>query len=86
MTEKPLLAAQPEMGPDPAPAHKGRRRVFLPEARSFAEVPVFDGERLAHGMRIPGPAIVEQVNTTLFLPPGHDLACDGGGSFLVTVL
>jgi N-methylhydantoinase A len=86
VTEKPPLAAQPEMGPDPAPAHKGRRRVFLPEARSFAEVPVFDGERLAHGMRIPGPAIVEQVNTTLFLPPGHDLACDGGGSFLVTVL
>ena len=31
-----------------------------------------------------GPAIVEQVNTTLFLPPGHELACDAGGSFLVT--
>jgi N-methylhydantoinase A len=84
VTEKPPLDEQPEAGPDPVLAHKGRRRVFLPEARHFAEVPVYDGERLVHGMRIPGPAIVEQINTTVFLPPGHDLACDAGGSFLVT--
>ena len=86
VTEKPPLETQPEAGPDPATALKGRRPVYLPETRDFAEVAVFDGEHLAHGMRIEGPAIVEQVNTTVFLPPGHDLACDAGGSFMVTAL
>ncbi|HJP23448.1 MAG: hydantoinase/oxoprolinase family protein [Alphaproteobacteria bacterium] len=84
VTEKPPLETQPEAGPDPATALKGRRPVYLPETRDFAEVAVFDGEHLAHGMCIEGPAIVEQVNTTVFLPPGHDLTCDAGGSFMVT--
>jgi N-methylhydantoinase A len=84
LTDKPPLEEQPKAGPDPAAAAKGRRPAYLPDEGGFAEVPVFDGERLAHGMQIKGPAIVEQVNTTTFLPPGHDLACDAGGSFLVT--
>ncbi len=84
VTEKLPLVTQPEAGPDPASALKGRRPAYLPEVRDVAEVAVFDGESLAHGMRIAGPAIVEQVNTTVFLPPDHELVCDAGGSFLVS--
>ncbi len=57
--------------------------MWVPEERGFRPVPVFDGQRLRHGNRIAGPALVEQRNTTLFVSGSFDLVVDALGSFLV---
>jgi N-methylhydantoinase A len=42
----------------------------LPERRAYREVPVFDGERLGHGNRLQGPAIIESANTSILVAAG----------------
>jgi N-methylhydantoinase A len=83
ITEKPSSAAEPFAGEDPEGARKGDRAVYLPETGETTSVPVYDGHATRHGNRIVGPAIIEQVNTTLFLSSSYDCRCDSHGSFVV---
>jgi N-methylhydantoinase A len=83
VTEKPSSAPEAFAGEDPESARKGEREIYLPETGEIERVPVFDGHATRHGNLIPGPAIVEQVNTTLFLSPSFDCRCDSRGSFVV---
>ena len=78
-TDKPPLVHQSAADTDAGPALKGRRAVFQPEAGDFAQTPVYDGDRLHHGNRLDGPAIVEKVTTTIFVPAGFTLAVDSFG-------
>ncbi len=80
-TEKPSLAPEPRAGEDPSGALKGKRPVYLPREKRFAEVDVFDGMELRHGNRIPGPAIIEQVNTTTFVTPEFSVVVDRLGTY-----
>ncbi|MBQ73498.1 MAG: 5-oxoprolinase [Gammaproteobacteria bacterium] len=82
-TEKPAFAEEDPAGEDASAAIKGERSAHLPGSGSFRTVPVYDGDRTRNGNRISGPAIVEQVNTTLFLDDGWDSTCDRYGSFVV---
>ena len=43
---------------------------------------VYDGHKTRHGNHIPGPALIEQVNTTLLLTGSYDCLCDRHGSFV----
>ena len=83
-TEKPRFTVEPDAGPDASEALKGRRKIFIPESRCFEEAPVYDGHKLCHGNRIVGPALIEQVNTTVFVSADFDAFCDPMGSFVVT--
>ena len=83
VTEKPAYTREEYAGEDPGGALKGEREVYLPEQGTFATVRVYDGHRTNFGNRITGPAVVEQVNTTLFLSPAFDCICDPFGSFAV---
>lgn len=58
--------------PDAAAAITGRRDVWMPEAGGFVACPVYDRERLAPGHRLPGPAIIEQMDATTVLLPGME--------------
>ncbi|HYU19231.1 MAG TPA: hydantoinase/oxoprolinase family protein [Chloroflexota bacterium] len=51
-------------GRDAAPALKGRRAAYFGEAGRFVETPVYDRYALQPGMRIQGPAIVEEREST----------------------
>ncbi|MCL4744054.1 MAG: hydantoinase/oxoprolinase family protein [Burkholderiaceae bacterium] len=82
-TGKPPAVHEPLGGADASPALKGRRPVYQPEAGGFADTPVYDGERLGHGNRLEGPAIVEKVTTTVFVPAGFELRVDALGGFLL---
>ena len=84
ITEKPELTGDAP-GIDVNQTRKGQRQVFLPSEREFAEVDVYDGDGMGSGHALDGPAIVEQRNTTIFVPPHHHVACDALGSFLMTV-
>ncbi len=83
ITEKPSTPAEAFAGEDPESARKGDRDVYLPETGEIVSVPIYDGHATRHGNCIPGPAIIEQVNTTLFLSPSFDCRCDSHGSFVV---
>ena len=83
LTDKPSMPEEPAVAEDPAAALKTERPVYLPEAREFRVVPVYDGHRTRHGQRITGPALIEQVNTTLLLTSSFDCVCDSHGSFVV---
>jgi N-methylhydantoinase A len=81
--DKPAFPSEERVGPDPSAARKGARPVFVPEAKDYAEVAVFDGHGLRHGNRIAGPAIIEQRNTTLFVSASYETVVDSAGSFVV---
>jgi N-methylhydantoinase A len=82
-TDKPARVEEARGGEDPSETLKGERRAYVPEAGRFEKVPIYDGHRLRHGHRIAGPALVEQVNTTLFLSRDFDCVTDRCGSFAV---
>ena len=49
---------------------KGRRRAYFPETNGWVDCPIYDRYKLAAGMRLAGPAIVEERESTSVLPPG----------------
>ncbi|MGQ0653779.1 MAG: hydantoinase/oxoprolinase family protein [Betaproteobacteria bacterium] len=63
-------------------AVKGRRPVYL--EKRFVTVPVYDGDRLCHGNRLKGPAIIESVNTTIVVPRGWSAQYDAAGSCILS--
>ncbi|OGA06325.1 MAG: 5-oxoprolinase [Betaproteobacteria bacterium RIFCSPHIGHO2_12_FULL_69_13] len=70
VTAKPALARSPRAKTGARAALKAHRPVYLPERARFSKVPVYDGDRLTHGNRLAGPAIIESVNTSVFVPRG----------------
>ncbi|MEJ2122296.1 MAG: hypothetical protein P8Z76_16665 [Alphaproteobacteria bacterium] len=83
ITEKPPIAREARVDTKADCARKGVRPAFLPGAGDFRDVTVYDGDMLRYGHRIEGPAIIEQVNTTVLLPGGYILGCDELGSFVM---
>jgi N-methylhydantoinase A len=67
MPEIPTVALD---GGDAAAVEKTRRRVLMPGGAWADDVPVYDGSRFVGGMHVDGPAIVDEHDTTLFVPPG----------------
>jgi N-methylhydantoinase A len=63
-------------------ALKGRRKVYLKEYSDFSEVDVYNGERLKNGHVVKGPAIIEEIATTLLVPPGYKFEIDKFGSYI----
>jgi N-methylhydantoinase A len=51
---------------------------------SLLKTPVYDGEKLAIGNRLKGPAIVETSDTTVVVQPGRTLTVDALGNFEIT--
>ncbi len=82
-TGKPPVRHEPDAGPDASHALKGRRPVFQPPDDAFADTPVYDGDRLRHGNRLEGPAIVERITTTVFVPRGFALTVDPLGGLMM---
>jgi N-methylhydantoinase A len=68
-------------GAKPAPVET--RRVWF-EA-GWRATPVYRRERLAAGARLAGPAIVEQLDTTIVIEPGNRAVADRLGNLIVTV-
>ena len=69
--------AEPRFGANGAgsPAPRGRRKVF-DEAEGWLEAPVYERTELPAGFEIPGPAIVEQLDSTTLLVPGAHARVD----------
>ncbi|MDQ3645987.1 MAG: hydantoinase/oxoprolinase family protein, partial [Actinomycetota bacterium] len=65
-------------------ARLGARRVYLPEAGGWTDVPVYDRTRLGALMDISGPAIIEQTDSTTLVLPSQRVEVDDYGNLIVT--
>ena len=69
--------AEPTFGANGAasPAPRGKRRMY-DEAEGWVEAPVYERTALPAGFEIPGPAIIEQLDSTTVLIPGSNARVD----------
>ncbi len=68
---------------DPEAARTGERAVHFGDG--FVTTPVFAGPRLGAGVRVEGPAIVEEPFTVIVVAPGQHLTLDASGTFELRV-
>ena len=69
---------------DAQPAEKGRRPVRFARGHDAVATPVYDRGALAVGMRVAGPALVEERETTAVLRPGWVAIVNDDGSLVAT--
>jgi N-methylhydantoinase A len=55
---------------------KERRDVYFSQASGFVDTPVYGRSDLPAGVRVLGPAVIEQMDTTTVVPPGMVLESD----------
>jgi N-methylhydantoinase A len=67
-----------------AKALKGNRDAVFSADGKRLKTPVYDGALLGAGAKIAGPAIIEEVTTTIVIEPGWKAALDESGSYLIT--
>jgi N-methylhydantoinase A len=82
-TDKPSYRGEAWAGGDAAGAIKGKRSMYIPETKKFAEVPVYDGHKMRFGNRVDGPAMIEQETTAIFVSAAYDCVVDSLGSFAI---
>jgi len=77
-------AGRPAAGrPDPKHSLKGSRPVYLTERGGFEDTPVYDRSGLRPGMRIRGPAVIEERITTVIVHPGWTATVDEYGNIVM---
>ena len=85
LTPRPkLVASKKATKAVPPSAKRKARSIYWPDLRKFRPTPVFDGEKLAIGNQIKGPAIVETADTTVVVHPSRTLRLDALGNFEIT--
>ncbi|MDF2142086.1 hydantoinase/oxoprolinase family protein [Paenirhodobacter sp. CAU 1674] len=65
-------------------AVKGLRPMIFAADGVSQETPVFDGAALGAGDTVRGPAVIEEVTTTLVIEPGWTAVLDEHGTYVVT--
>jgi N-methylhydantoinase A len=81
--EKPKLPKQGKGAPLNA-ALKGYRKAIFDVEGKATKTPIYDGEKIGSGARIVGPAIIEEVTTTIVIEPKWTAVLDGTGSYVIT--
>jgi N-methylhydantoinase A/oxoprolinase/acetone carboxylase beta subunit len=81
--EKPKLEPRPVGNADPRQALMHRREVQF--AGQKITTPFFAGESLEPGNFIPGPAIVQRLDTTVLIGQTDTASVDGFGNLLISV-
>lgn len=66
-----------------ASALKAKRKVYIPESNDVKEIAVYDADLPLNGHTVHGPAILEKVNTSIFISESYDCLVDKFGSFIV---
>ena len=71
-------------GATPAKALKGHRDAVFSADGKRLRTPIYDGTPLGVGATIKGPAVIEEITTTIVLEPGWTARLDASGSYLIT--
>ncbi len=74
-----------ELPPGKGAAHacKGTRDVYFDDPRAPRAAPVLDRARLGRGDVVTGPAIIEQIDTTILIPDGARAEADRVGNLIL---
>jgi N-methylhydantoinase A len=83
VSPKPQLKALPHGTGSFHAAAKGRRPVWFGEIEGFAPCPIVDRYRLCWGDVVPGPAVVEELDSTTVIHPGYVAHVDQYGNLLL---
>ena len=81
--EKPKLPKYTNRGTAKA-ALKGYRKAIFEASGKTTKTPIYDGEKLGVGAKVLGPAIIEEVTTTIVIEPGWAAVLDATGSYVIT--
>ena len=60
---------------------RGRRKVYLGEARAFRMLTAYDGNAPGAGAEVAGPALIDSATTTILLLAGQKARADAHGNF-----
>ena len=71
-------------GASAANALKGHRKAIFSAAGKPQRTPVYDGAAFGAGVTVEGPAIVEEVTTTIVVEPGWAAKLHASGSYVIT--
>ncbi|MBI2360529.1 MAG: hydantoinase/oxoprolinase family protein, partial [Deltaproteobacteria bacterium] len=77
---KPPIAESAEKGERPDAALKGSRRAYFDR---WLDCPVYDRGRLAHGNQVRGPAIIEEMDSTIVIHPRQAARVDRFGNIII---
>jgi len=72
-------------GKNPARALKDKRNVWFPEADGFIETPIYNGVKLCYGMKINGPAIIEEPSTNIVIIPNSIVSINKENDYVIEV-
>jgi N-methylhydantoinase A len=61
------------------------RSVYFDEVGGFTDTPIYDRSQLPAGCSVEGPAIVEQMDTTVLIPPGARASVDDRLNLVIDV-
>jgi N-methylhydantoinase A len=84
------LTHEAKLPRDPAPgeledARTGTRHVYFEDAGDFVEATIYDRSLLRNGVELEGPAVVEQLDSTVVLPPGASARVDEYLNIVISV-
>lgn len=82
-TEKPKFLSDTKTVIPLESALKDKRKVYIPESNELKDVNVYDGELSLSGNIIIGPAVIEKVNTSIFISESYNCQIDKYGSFII---
>jgi N-methylhydantoinase A len=80
---RPTVSAAPLAPAAPTEMQVATRRVFLPSARDFRDVPIYADALCRPGTTFVGPAIVDASDTTIFVPAEVSARRDEYGSYVL---
>jgi len=68
---------------NPKPAQKGERQVYFHEAGRYLPTRIYERDQLLAGNRVAGPAIIEQADSTIVVPPSNLAIVDAYGRLIM---
>ena len=80
---KPQLRELGNDSRDVASAQKSNRPVYFAEEEGFVDCPIYDRYRLGFGCVVQGPAIVDELDSTTVIHPGHRAEVDRFGNLFL---
>jgi N-methylhydantoinase A len=83
VSPKPQRKALPHGTGNFQPAVKSHRPVWFGEIGAFASCPIVDRYRLCWGDVVPGPAVIEELDSTTVIHPGYEASVDQYGNLLL---
>jgi N-methylhydantoinase A len=82
-TDRPQPRPLEKGGTAAQAALKGRRKVHFQGAGKFVDCPIYERDLLRAGNRVAGPAVIEQADSTIVVPPAYYAIVDPHGRIVL---